>query len=128
MDRNLRLLACSLESSLELVKTSAGINKLLLTGEERMALGANFNSDLAALGGLGSNYLSASATDHALFVIRMDSRLHNSFYLVSNIPMFFDIVCKRKYYIILFSLLQYLFEKILFLFFTSVVSNISQTT
>ena len=79
------LLACSLESSLELVKTSACVNELLLSCEERMALGANFNSDLAALGGLGCNYLAASATDNALVVIRMDSGFHNTFYLVSNI-------------------------------------------
>ena len=77
--RKLRLLASSLESSLELVKTSASINKLLLTGEEGVALGANFNSDFATLGGLGSNYLAASATDYTLFVIRMNSRLHNIF-------------------------------------------------
>ena len=100
--RKIRLLACFLKSSLELVKTTAGINKLLLTGKEGVALGTNFNSDFAALSGLGSNYLSASATDYALVIIRMDSRLHNTLYLVSNIPMFFDIVCKRNYYIILF--------------------------
>ena len=104
-----RLLACSLESSLELVKTSAGINKLLLTGEERMALRANFNSDLSALGGLGGNYLATSATNYTFLVVRMDSRFHNTFYLVSNIPMFFDIVCKRSYYTTLLLLLQYLF-------------------
>ena len=68
-----RLLACSLESLLELVKTSAGVNKLLLTGEEGMALGANFNSDLAALGGLSGNGLTASAADYALLIIRMNS-------------------------------------------------------
>ena len=68
-----RLLSCSFKSLLELVKTSACINELLLSGEERVTLGANFNSDLAALGGLGGNGLATSATDYALFVIRMNS-------------------------------------------------------
>ena len=74
-----RLLASLFKSSLELVKTTACIDKLLLTGVEGVALGTNFNSDFAALGGLGSNNLAASATDYALFIIRMDSRLHNKF-------------------------------------------------
>ena len=69
----IRLLACSLKSSLELVKTTAGINELLLTGKEGVALGTNFNSDFAALSGLSRNDLTASATDYALFIIRMDS-------------------------------------------------------
>ena len=68
-----RLLLESSDSLLELIHTSAGVNKLLLTGEERMALGANFNFDLAALGRLCSNGLAASATNYALFIIRMDS-------------------------------------------------------
>ena len=62
-----------------------------------MALGANFNSDLAALGGLGGYSFAASATNDALFVLRMNSGFH-SFYLVSNIPMFFDIGRKQSYY------------------------------
>ena len=78
----IRLLASSLKSLLELVKTTACIDKLLLTGVEGMALGTNFNSDFAALSGLGSNNLAASATDYALLIIRMDSRLH------FNLPRF----------------------------------------
>ena len=67
------LLLESSHSLLELVNASACVNELLLTGEEGMALGANFNSHLAALGRLSGNGLAASATDNALFVIRMDS-------------------------------------------------------
>jgi len=78
----IRLLASLLKSSLELVKTSACIDKLLLTGVEGVALGTNFNSDFAALGGLGGYYLTASATDYTLLIIRMDSRLH------FNLPRF----------------------------------------
>ena len=64
------------ESLLELVNTSACINKLLLAGEEGMALGANFNSDLASLGGLGNNGFAACALDHALFILGLDSFFH----------------------------------------------------
>ena len=70
-----KLLAC-LKSLLELVNTTAGINKLLLTGEEGMALGANFNSHLAALGGTGNDGFAASALDDTLYVIGMDSAFH----------------------------------------------------
>ena len=76
------LLVCSFKTLLELVNSSACINKLLLAGVEGVALGTNFNSDFAALGGLGSNYLTASATDYTLLIIRMDSRLH------FNLPRF----------------------------------------
>ena len=68
-----KLAICALKSLLELVNTSADVNKFLLTCKEGMALGANFNSDLAALCGLGRYSLAACATDNALFVIGMDS-------------------------------------------------------
>ncbi len=35
------------ELLIETVNTSAGINKLLLAGEERMAVGTNFDLDVA---------------------------------------------------------------------------------
>ena len=70
------LLVVLFKSLLELVNTTAGINKLLLTGEEGVALGANFNSDLTTLCGLGYNGLAACALDHALFVLRLNSFFH----------------------------------------------------
>ena len=75
-------------SSLELVNASACVNKLLLTGEEGMALGADINSQLAALGGLGFNNFAACASDLAHFVVRMDSVFH------CNVPLFqkFDVL------------------------------------
>ena len=73
---NPKLLFRSLESSLELVNASAGINKLLLTGKEGMALRANFYSHLSARGGLRRYGLAASTLDNHFFVIRMDSGLH----------------------------------------------------
>ena len=78
-----KLLSNALESLLELINTSACINKLLLAGEEGVALGADFNSHLATGGGLGGNGLAAGAADNALFVLRMDSGFH------FNLPRFF---------------------------------------
>ena len=76
------------KSLLELVNTSAGVNKLLLAGKEGMALGADINLQLAALGGLGFNNFAACTSDGAGFVIRMDSVLH------CNVPHFknFDVL------------------------------------
>ena len=70
----------ALESLVELVNTSAGINKLLLAGKEGMALRANFNSDLVAalrVGGTSGYGLAASALDCNLFILGMESLLHN---------------------------------------------------
>ena len=85
----------------ELIYASAGINEFLLTGEERMALGANFNFDLAALGGLGLYGFAACTLDDASFVLRMDSFFHCSIpHFI--ILMFFDIISPvgdiRTYY------------------------------
>ena len=76
------------KSSLELVNTSAGVNKLLLTREEGMALGANINLYFAALGGSGFHNFATCASDFANFVIRMDSVFH------CNVPLFkiFDVL------------------------------------
>ena len=82
-------------SSLELVNASACVNKLLLTGEEGMALGADINSQLAALGRLGYNSLTASTSDGARLIVRMDSVFHFH-YLISKYLMFFDIVPQKR--------------------------------
>ena len=65
-----------LESLLESVNTSAGINKLLLTGEERMALGANFYLDILLCGTCLYN-VTASAGDGSLLVYGMDTLFHD---------------------------------------------------
>ncbi len=64
------------ESLLEFVDATAGIDELLLAGIERMALRANFNLHLAALGGSGLNALTAGTNNSALFVVGMDSLFH----------------------------------------------------
>ncbi len=71
--RNYLFLA--LKTTLELINTSARVNKLLLTREERMALGANFNAHIA-LGGFRYDSLAASAFNGAFFIIRMDTLFH----------------------------------------------------
>ena len=73
-----KLLLEGRDSLLKLIHASTGVNELLLTGEEGMALGANFNSHLAALGGTGNDSLAASALNDTLYVIGMDSAFHFS--------------------------------------------------
>ena len=73
---SLELLRCGFKTLPKFVNTSAGINKLLLTGEERMALRAYFNSYDAAGSGTGLNFLAASAPYRNLGILRMDTFLH----------------------------------------------------
>ena len=60
----------------EAADTPAGIEHLLLTGEEGVALGTNFHTDIL-LGGAGRIDSTASAADGGLLIIRMDSFLHD---------------------------------------------------
>ena len=63
------------ETLLETVNTSAGINELLLAGEERMALGADFNSDIL-LSGTGLDHVAAGTGDRGLLIVGMDTLSH----------------------------------------------------
>ncbi len=63
------------ELFLELINTSACINKLLLTGEERMAFRANINLNIF-LNGLGNIFCATSTLDSGGLVIGMDTLLH----------------------------------------------------
>ena len=60
---------------LETVYTSTRINQLLAAGVERMALGANFNLDVL-LGRTSLNNCTTRASDSSLFVLGMDTFLH----------------------------------------------------
>ena len=71
-----KLLAAGGQSLLELIHSTACIDKLLLTGKEGVAFGADFNSDLAALGRTGGNSFTACALNNDFLVIGMDSCLH----------------------------------------------------
>ena len=59
----------------ETVNTSTGVNQLLLAGIERVALGADLNTDVL-LGGTGGKNVTTSTTDGGLFVVRMDAFFH----------------------------------------------------
>ena len=64
------------ETLLEAVNTSAGIDKLLFTGEERMALGANFNADILGCG-TGGYLVTARAADSSFLVLGMQILFHS---------------------------------------------------
>ena len=59
----------------EAINTSTGVNQLLLAGIERVALGADLNTDLL-LSGAGSKDVTTVAADGGLFVLGMDTFLH----------------------------------------------------
>ena len=63
------------KSLVETVNTSTGIDQLLLAGVERVALGADFDTDLL-LGGTGGKDVTTVATDRSLFVLGMDTFSH----------------------------------------------------
>ena len=64
------------ELLVEAADTTAGIEHLLLTGEEGVALSANFHADVL-LGRASGIDSTTSAADRGLLVIRMDSVLHD---------------------------------------------------
>lgn len=61
---------------LEAVYASAGIHELLLAREKRMALGTNFNANIA-FGRAGLDNFAASATYRGLLILGMDTFLHS---------------------------------------------------
>ena len=60
---------------LETINTAAAVNQLLSASEERMALGADFYSDVL-LGGTSLYNFAASAGDGSGLVVGMDSLFH----------------------------------------------------
>lgn len=68
---------CRLETEtlVESVYTSAGVNELLLSGEERMTLRANIQTDVL-LGGAGLELCAASTSNNCFFVIRVNALFH----------------------------------------------------
>lgn len=63
------------ELLVELVNTSAAVDKLLLTCEERVAFRADFHFNIL-LGGTGFDYVSACALNSGGLIIGMDSFFH----------------------------------------------------
>jgi len=70
-----------IESLLETVNTSACVNELLLACKERMAVRADFNTEVA-LCGTCYECIAASACDCCLLILGMDSLFH--LYLTSH--------------------------------------------
>lgn len=66
------------ELLVEAADTSTGIDHLLLTSEEGVALSADFDTDIL-LGGAGGIHSTTGAADGGLLVVRMDSCLHGDF-------------------------------------------------
>jgi len=63
------------ETLLETVNAAAGIDQLLLAGEEGMAFGANFHTDVL-FGRARLDDLTASASDGGLLIVGMDIFSH----------------------------------------------------
>ena len=63
------------KSLVEPINTSTGVNQLLLAGIERVALGADFNTNVL-LGGTGRKDVATGTADRGLFVLGMDTFLH----------------------------------------------------
>ena len=60
---------------IEAINPSTGVNQLLLAGIERVALGADFHTNVL-LGRTGGKDIAAGAADGGLFVLGMDTFLH----------------------------------------------------
>ena len=80
-NRSIRLLDAVL--LVELIHTAAGVDQLLLAGEEGVALGADFNGDVL-LGGTGLDHIAAGAANGGLLVIGMDTLLHGHDLLIKG--------------------------------------------
>ena len=63
------------EALVEAINTSTGVNQLLLAGIERVALGADFHTNVL-LGRTSGKDIAAGAADGGLFVLGMDTFLH----------------------------------------------------
>ena len=98
-------LTLDVEPFLETLNTSACIDELLLTGKERMALGADIDFDkVAFLGRTRNKGLSASTLNFHRFILRMYIRLH---YITSLSLLHYPLGCNADIdYIIFFRLSQ----------------------
>ena len=70
-----KFLLLQAEFLVELFNTSAAVYQLLLTGEERVALGTDFHSDIL-LGGTCLDHISAGTSDGSRLIIGMDAVFH----------------------------------------------------
>ena len=73
--RNFSVVLLQAEALVEAINTSTGVNQLLLAGIERVALGADFHTNVL-LGGTSGKDIAAGAANGGLFVLGMDTFLH----------------------------------------------------
>ena len=64
------------ETLVEALDTTAGVHNLLGAGVERMALGANVQTQVTTHGGLDLDHVAAGTGSSDLFVLRMDIFFH----------------------------------------------------
>ena len=69
------LLLLQAKTLVEAINTSTGVNQLLLAGIERVALGADLNTNVL-LGRTSGKDIAAGTADGGLFVLGMDTFLH----------------------------------------------------
>ena len=72
--RSVRILLQA-KTLVEAINTSTGVNQLLLAGIERVALGADFNTNVL-LSGAGRKDVATSTANRGLFVFGVDTFLH----------------------------------------------------
>ena len=61
---------------LELVHTARGVDQLLTAGEERVAVGAKFDADVALVSGTGFEHDATSANYVELIISGVDASFH----------------------------------------------------
>ncbi len=77
VQENCTLFLLDVVTFLELIYLTAGVDKLLSTGEERVTFATDFNSELVyVLGCSGRKGLATSATDGYFFILRMYTFSH----------------------------------------------------
>ena len=69
------LLLLQAKTLVEAINTSTGVNQLLLAGIERVALGADLNTNVL-LGGASRKDVATSTADRGLFIFGVDTFLH----------------------------------------------------
>src|SRR5690348_9643397 len=60
----------------EALHASGGVHQLLLAGKERVAIRADFQADIALVGGPGGKCIAARTVHADFFILGMDSCLH----------------------------------------------------
>lgn len=76
MDTTGSISLVEIETLLKSVNTPASVHELLLASKERMAFGADINTQIAALGGTGLKGFAAGASHGHGLILGMDTLFH----------------------------------------------------